>query len=166
VQAEWVAKDTAFYAAMGLPDPGETPLPNVAVWWQGMTPSALDGDPRSTFPNLVVMAYESAGGIDPQADQYEPIRNTLYIELACATLDEASVNRQIKRYAQALHRAVLSDPTLSDGNGGLPLTDPLDQSPTVRVSNASARRESADVDTVWYVQLCRLDYAYRVNEPW
>jgi hypothetical protein len=160
IAAEWVSEDAAFYAALGQSVP-DTPLPPPVLYFEGHHPSALDRDPLSEYPNVTVMAYNGAHSDSNPADQLEPVRYIAYVELFCVDQDENRINRKAKRYSQALGRAITRfDPSL----GGL--CEPLDQVPEVAISNASARRYSQYTDEVWFAQGCRLDYQFRVREPW
>lgn len=159
VQTEQNAKDAAWGTALGttLPD---VPLDHPVEYLPGHHPSMLERE-LSYFPSVVVMCYDHRSApSDNEIDQIEQMANTAYVEMAFYDVDETVINRKAWRYAKALHRAVALNPTLTGA------VEEIVASPTVMVSNASARRVSFDTDDVVYVQMCRLDYEFRVPQLW
>lgn len=159
VETEQNAKDAAWASAIGTSLPDVT-LDHPVEYLPGHHPSMLDRD-LSYFPSVVVMCYDhrSAPG-DNQIDQIEQMANTAYVEMAFYDADETAINRKAWRYAKALHRAVARNPNL-DG-----AVEEIIASPSVMVSNASARRISFDTDDHVFIQMCRLEYEFRVAQPW
>jgi hypothetical protein len=159
VETEQNAKDAAWSASLGYTLPAVT-LAQPVEYIPGHHPSLLERELRY-YPSVVVMCYDHRSAPSNNAfDQIEEMANTAYVEMAFYDGDETLINRKAWRYAKALHRCVAKDPTL----GGM--VEEIVLSPTVMVSNASARRVSFDVDEVTYIQLCRLEYEFRVAQPW
>lgn len=159
VESEQNAKDAGWAAAL------ESTLPAVTLdlpveYLPGHHPALLERE-LDYFPSVVVMCYDHRSApTDNLIDQVERMANTAYVEMAFADPDETVINRKAWRYAKALHRAIARDPNL----GGM--VEEITASPTVMVSNASARRVSYETDEVTYLQLCRLEYEFRVAVPW
>lgn len=157
VAAEKTPEDAAFFAALGQDvPPTELVMIPDANWYEGHYPTLLDG-PMSTFPNLTVMCYNEQPrpvGNAWDTDQGQVTSYSAYLELFCADPDMGTVNRKAKRYASALHRAVVQDLTL----GGL--MNPPENAPGAMVSNSSARYESQENNRLQYIQGCRVEYTF------
>lgn len=151
--ARWAALsvDVALTGSVSIAEP--------VLWLPGHNPSILDR-PVEQFPNIVVMAYDHRSAGDAASDHTEPSVYTAYAEVFCAVADETVSNRMAWRYAEALHAAVVLDETL----GGLVI--PIDATPSVQVSNAAGRRLSPQVDDVIWIQGARVEYGFRIENPW
>jgi hypothetical protein len=159
VETEQNAKDAAWALALGTALPPVT-LDLPVEYLPGHHPAMLDRE-LDYFPSVVVMCYDHRSApTDNLVDQVERMANTAYVEMAFTDVDETVINRKAWRYAKALHRAIARDPNL----GGV--VEEIVATPSVMVSNASARRVSFETDDVVYLQLCRLEYEFRVAEPW
>lgn len=159
VQSEMVAQDADWESALGQTLP-VTVLDPPASYWPGDHPTLLDLA-TDQYPAVVVMAYDhSSDVVDNGVDQVEELANTAYVEVAVLDPDEVVCNRKAWRTATALHRTIVRDPTL----GGV--VEEIKRSPTVAIGQLSARRASDEVDVVEFVQPIRLDYRFRVPEPW
>lgn len=151
--ARWAAlsTDVALAPSVSIAEP--------VLWLPGHNPSILDR-PLEDFPNIVVMAYDHRSAGDDASDHTEPSVYTAYAEVFCAVADETVSNRMAWRYAEALHAAMVMDETL----GGLVI--PIDATPAVMVSNAAGRRVSPTVDDVVWIQGARVEYGFRIENPW
>jgi hypothetical protein len=157
--AEWTVELSDLISAGQITLPA-TPLDAPASYWPGDHPRLLDLD-TTQYPCLIAMAYDHASdSTDNAVDQIEELVNTAYVEMAVLDTDEVVCNRKAWRSAKALHRTILHDPTL----GGV--VEEIKRSPNVSIGQVSARRATGNVDTVEFVQPLRLDYRFRVPEPW
>lgn len=161
VQTEMDAQDVVWQADLGsllaLP---VTALEAPASYWPGDHPTLLDLETAS-YPALVVMCYDHASDpTDNAVDQIEELANTAYVEMAVLDQDEVVCNRKAWRSAKALHRTIVQDPTL----GGI--VEEIKRSPQVRIGQLEARRQTENTDVIEFIQPLRLDYTFRVPEPW
>lgn len=159
VWTEMALEDAAFYATLGQGVP-DTPKLYPVSFYLGHHPTILE-HPITDYPNITAVSYEHSSVGDLGADQYEVTGSRAYVEAMVVHEDESTVNRLAWRYAKALHRVVAWYKTLEDAK-----IEAINLSPEVMVSNAAARRVEEFRDDIIYIQGCRLEYVFRIAQPW
>lgn len=144
VDASWTARDAAWVAAIGRPDPGFT-IEHIAPdnVYSGTIPSLITS-PAENFPNCSVIAYVAAPtGADQ--DVMERYSITLAVEFMVKHLSsEEVVNTRIQRTLEAAHSVLISDENrrIPDFDG--PLVPQISSMPTVTISDVFVRHTSGD----------------------
>lgn len=155
----WSARDAAWFAALGRPDPGfSVEYINSDNIYSGTIPSLITS-PASFYPNLSVIAYVATpgGGNDDWMERYQ-------ITLACEFMvksltNEEEVNARIQRTLEAGHRVLSSERNRKipefDGESLVPQIASM---PTVTISDVFVRHTSGDPNSRSFYQHGSLTY--------
>lgn len=149
VSQEMIYEDTTYYTQIGESVPA-TQLVPPAEYSVGHDPLILERA-INRFPVITVMAHEQTP--IGTGDNYERIANTCYIEPIVVADDFATANRIAWRYAEAVHRALMTFNNL-DMN-----IEPIDKEPIIVISNVITKRRSNVDNTLVYTQGVRLDFS-------
>ena len=135
VDASWTARDVAWLAAVGRPDPDFTiehiPPDNV---YAGTIPSLIQSGPEK-FPNCSVIAYVATpAGVDQDVLEHYSIILAVEFMVKHLTSEEV-VNTRIQRTLEAAHSVLISDENrrIPDFDG--PLVPTISSMPTVTISD-------------------------------
>ncbi len=158
VWADMIPLDEAYFAAINEEVP-RTPKYHPVKFFLGHHPSILER-PATDYPNVTTVAHQHRSAGD-EGDQYEVVNNTIYSEAFLLYAEEDALDRMVQRYARAMHRVVSSFPQLSNVE-----IEPIDQTPNVDVSVATARRLEEFKDDIVYVQGCRVEHTFRTAGLW
>jgi hypothetical protein len=128
-------------------------LPEPVTWFFGHKPTVLEME-SSEFPFVAVMAARSSPLERPSRWGYQPETLSVFVDYFVVADDEATVNKRVHRYAEAI-RAVLQDGRVLSGY------QQSDYRAEVNVSEASrhAKTENADMflaADVDYIQMGRV----------
>jgi hypothetical protein len=153
VSAEYTAKDNEFFGEMAqVGDMPPTFLPEPVLYLAGHHPYVLER-PLTDFPNVVANAYSHPES-ESDLDQIEEVLTAAYAEIACWDEDEATASRRAKRYAKAIHRCIIQDPTL----GGTVLR--ITGSPEISISNAAPATKDTLTNEVVFFQMARVEFTF------
>jgi hypothetical protein len=162
--ALWELKDQAFFDAMNQENP-EFVVEYIAPdnFYSGTIPSLISA-PRSSYPNLCVIAYIATPRMNTE-DWGELYQLNLAIEIMVKSeKSEQEVNSRIQRTLEAAHIVLTSDKARripdEDGVGIVPQ---IAVNPTATIGDVFVRHEgvgemSADPDARWFWQGGSLTY--------
>lgn len=158
-EALWEPRDTAWFAAVGRPDPGFSlePIPPDNIY-SGIIPSLITS-PSSSYPNLCVIAY-IATPVGTDSDWHENYQITLALEFMVKSLtNEELVNARIHRTLEAGHNVLTSDRNRKipdyDGNSLVPQ---ISSKPQVTISDVFVRHTTSDPNDRSFYQHGSLTY--------